>query len=284
MKVIFGTTLLTILVGCVAPTGELSVESTKKAQEVHEEDNYFAGRKGCFLLYNMKTKVFDKVINEGNCREQLVACSTFKVPLAVMAFDSGILMNENQVLKWNGVKSFLRAHNQDHNAKTWMRDSVVWFSQRISTKLGAQVFQKYLNDFNYGNKDISASITEAWLVSPAKTTSALKISAYEQVEFMTNLWTDRLPTSKRSMQIARDITFLEDSPNGFKLSGKTGSNLYDKEKKTHLGWFISHLKKDEQEYIAVTNFSDLSPSEEPGYGGPKAKMLTKKILTKLGLW
>lgn len=252
-------------------------------QPVSEADTYFKDMKGCFLLYNMKTKSFDKVIGEANCRERLPAYSSFKVPLAVIAFDSGVLKDENVVLKWDGVKSSREESNRDHNGKTWMRDSIVWFSQRITTKLGKQKFQKYMNDFNYGNKDLSQGITTAWLASPAQR-KGLRISAFEQVEFMKKLWTNSLPVSARSMEITREITYLETSPKGFKMSGKTGSNFFDKEHKFHSGWFISHIQKGDQEYITAANLADLKPFPGQGYGGPRVKQITKDILTNEGLW
>lgn len=252
------------------------------------EKDYFNGAKGCFLLYNIKTQTFEKVIGDPNCRERFVACSTFKVPLAVMAFDSEILKDENQVLKWDGTKGFLESHNHDHNAKTWIKDSVVWFSQRLTPQLGKEKIEKYLKAFHYGNEDFSGGITEAWLVSPADTGPALKISAYEQAEFMKNLWSDQLPVSKRAMKIAKELTFLEVSPKGFKLSGKTGSNYYDKlygsEKRTGFGWFISHLENGSSEYITVANLSDQAPTDAKEYGGLRSKKITKEILTDLGLW
>lgn len=243
-----------------------------------------SGRKGCFLLYNIKTNTFEKTMGEDVCRESFPACSTFKVPLAVIAFDSGILKNETQILKWDGKKDSRDVANKNHTAKTWMSDSIVWFSQRITKKLGEPKLQTYLNNFNYGNKDLSAGLSEAWLVSPAATTAALKISAYEQVEFMKKLWSNSLPVSKKAMTLTQDITYLETSPNGFKLNGKTGSNFYDQDKKQHFGWFIAHIQKEDKEYISVVNISDLQPSTEDGYGGYIAKDLTKKFLTAEGLW
>ena len=277
MKSILAVIFSLSIVGCTQPS---KVTETAALPE----KNYFANLKGCFLLYNMASKKFEKVIGEENCKEQLPACSTFKVPLAVMAFNSRILKNEDVILKWNGKKDIRAEANQDHDAKTWMRDSVVWFSQRLTPKIGKNKMQKYLNDFDYGNKDLSGGLTQAWLVSPSARTPALKISGYEQVQFMEKLWNDELPASPRSMAITRQITFLEKSPQGFDLSGKTGSNFYDKDKKIHLGWFVSHLQRGNQRYIAVTNISDVKPTNIPGYGGPRAKALTKEILADLNLW
>ncbi len=253
--------------------------ATKK-QEVKE---YFPGMKGCFLLYNLKTGAFEKEIGD-TCKVRYPACSTFKVPLAVMAFDSGVLRDEKVTWKWDGQKRLLPQWNKDHNGETWMKDSVVWFSQRITPKMGQKKFQEYLDKFDYGNKDISTGLTQSWLNSPSDPKGSLSITAYEQVEFMKKLWKNELPVSTRSMELTRKITFLETSPNGFHLSGKTGSNFYDKEKKIQFGWFIAQVFNDDNEYIAVTNLSDLKPIETDLYGGQRAKAITKEMLTEAGLW
>lgn len=242
-----------------------------------------SGTDFCFLLYDMKADKFVKEIGGDRCKERFPACSTFKVPLAVMAFDAGILKDENVMLKWDGRKESREAVNRDHNAKTWMRDSVVWFSQRLTPLMGAKKFQKYLDGFDYGNRDFSQGITTAWLVSPSEKKKGLRASAYDQIAFMKKLWRDQLPATARAMKLTREITFLEASPNGFKMSGKTGSGLYDKAGTRHLGWFISHIEKDGREYLAVVNFSDLE-SGKKGYGGPRAKAATKELLTAEGLW
>jgi beta-lactamase class D len=240
-----------------------------------EKAIYFTGMKGCFLLYNLKTGIFEKEIGGDHCQERFVACSTFKVPLSVMAFDAGLLANEDEILKWDGKIEAREVVNRDHNARGWMKDSVVWFSKRLTPQLGKERFEKYLKDFNYGNQDLSGGITEAWLIAPGTREPALKISAYEQVDFMKRLWKDDFPVSKRAMQITRELMYLETLSNGFKLSGKTGSNFYDDKKR--LGWFIAHLENGDREYIAVTVFSDSALPVDNAYGGAKAKEITKKI-------
>jgi beta-lactamase class D len=265
---------LAILLGCA---------TQKPAPETIPATDYFAGASGCFLLYNIKTQQFEKKTGD-HCETRYPACSSFKVPLAVMAFDSGVLKDEKQTLKWDGTKRMIDAWNKDHNAETWMRESVVWFSQELTPKMGKNKLQKYLKDFSYGNQDLSTGMTQAWLNSPSDKKGSLAINAYEQVEFMKNLWSNKLPVSERAMELTRQITYLETSPNGWRLSGKTGSNFYDAERRVRLGWFISHIQKGDASYIAVTTFSDLAPQSTDKFGGFVAKELTKKILADNQLW
>lgn len=248
-----------------------------------QQVDYFPGIKGCFVLYNVKTQTIEKIIGEETCKERFPACSTFKVPLAVMAFQAGILKDENQTLKWDGQKRFLDQWNKDQNAQTWMKESVVWFSQELTPKLGIGQFKKYLKDFQYGNQGLTGGITQAWL-NPPGSSQALKISAFEQLEFMKKLWMNKLPVTERSMNLTKKIMFLETSPQGFELSGKTGSNFYDAEKKVQFGWFIGHIKKGDAEYITISNISDLKPTESKSWGGARSKEITKMILKDQNLW
>ncbi len=267
--------VLAALTGCVSS----SVVETPAPRA-----STFPGMQGCFLLYNVKLAKLEKSLGESDCADPLPACSTFKVPLALMAFDAGVLKNKSQVLKWDGKEDSRPELNRDHDAESWMRHSVVWFSQRLTPKLGLKRVDRYLKAFQYGNEDMSGGLTEAWLVSPSSDQPALKLSAHEQLEFMKKLWSDDLPASKRAMKLTRDIMYLETSPAGFTLHGKTGSNFYNGEKTQHLGWFIGRIAKGDSEYLVVTNIRDLKPASVAGYGGPRAKQLTKDLLQEAGLW
>jgi Beta-lactamase class D len=264
-------------------TASIATASESVKTKTIKEKNYFPKMQGCFLLYNLKTDKFEKVIGDERCKERFVACSTFKVPLAVMAFDSNTLKDENETYKWDGVQRDIPAWNQDTNAKSWMANSVVWFSQKLTPKLGTIKVTEYLKKFKYGNEDIGSGLTDAWL-KPVTNKKALKISAYEQVDFMKALWRSQLPVSQRAMDLTKEITYLETSTNGFKMNGKTGSNFVAKEKGIRFGWFISHIEKGQQEYIAVTNFSDDTKSDSQQFGGAQAKEITKTILKDQGLW
>lgn len=274
--------IVLVTVSCGSPQN--SVESRQSTSSVAPKSDHFAGLDACFILYNVKTAAIEKIVGEERCKRRFPPCSSFKVPLAVMAFDAGILKDENQILKWDGKVDVREAANKDHNAKSWMSDSIVWFSQRLTPKLTKQKFQNYLDKFEYGNRDLTAGITDAWLVSPNEDSVGLKITAFEQLEFMKKLWAGTLPASPRAMKLTRDITYIETSPHGFKFNGKTGSGFHDQERKVHFGWFISHLENGNQEYITIANFSDRAPTDAAGYGGLRLREITERVLADLGLW
>lgn len=239
--------------------------------------------KGCVLLYNLRTEKFLRISGD-HCHDRYPAFSTFKVPLSVMAFDTDVLKDEFQIFKWNGVKSSRSEADQDQDARSWMKNSIVWFSQQLTPKLGEKKIKQYLEKFDYGNRNIEAGLTDAWLISPGSDKPSLKISAFEQLEFMKKLWTDKLPVSERSMKLTRKITYLETSPNGFHLSGKTGSGFYDKEKNMQLGWFVAHVTNGKEHFLSVVTLSDTKPYTGDLYGGARAKDITKEVLKQSGLW
>lgn len=242
-------------------------------------DRHFAGKQGCFVLYDLGARKVIVRSSEEHCAERYVACSTFKIPLALMAYDKGVLKDENTMLKWDGKDHGIASWNRDHTAATWMRESVVWFSQRLTPKLGERTIKAYLKEFDYGNQDMSAGLTDAWLKNPGQ--PALKISADEQVRFLTRMWTGQLAVSERALELTKRLTYLESSPRGAILHGKTGSN---RPEGVQLGWFVGHLSSAGREYVFALNFTRQVPASERELGGPVAKAMAREILTEMGLF
>ncbi len=241
----------------------------------------FKGKDGCFILYDIKTKTTVASFNEKRCSERFVACSTFKIPLALMAFDKGLLKDENSSMKWNGKKHAIDDWNHDQTAASWMKHSVVWFSQQLTPQLGMKAVKDFLRKFDYGNQDMSGGLTTAWLTSGSK--PSLKISAKEQVRFLERLWSDELSVSKKAMELTRKVTYLETSPRGSVLHGKTGSTLPTD---TQMGWFVGHVSNPSaigHEYVFAVNFEHPTPKEGPKFAGYIAKGIAKDILSAMEL-
>ena len=59
--------------------------------------------------------------------------------------------------------------------------------------------QKYVDLFDYGNRDIGGGIDQFWL------TGNLRIDPIQQIDFVDRLRRGVLPVSKRSQELTRDI-------------------------------------------------------------------------------
>lgn len=270
----------------------------------HISRDYFDGVDGCFLLYDLAANEYIKIINEPQCRKRQTACSTFKIPLAAMAFDAKVIESEDAVFKWDGKDKGLPHWNKDQTVASWIGDSVVWVSQAITPKLGMTRIKQYLKQFRYGNEDFSGGLQSAWL-TPApfmkkRPGNTLKISAFEQVEFMKKLWSGKLGISPQATAWTKQVLYAGISPYGSALSGKTGSGFFGSgDRKApadgsqdllRIGWYVAHVnvRADRigkpRNLIAVAMFEDRAPLPEKNFGGIYAREILKKILADEGFW
>jgi beta-lactamase class D len=233
----------------------------------------FEGRDGCFLIVQLADGSVVDQLKPQRCKERFSPCSTFKVAAAAMAYDQGIL-DEKSVFHWDGRDYGREACNRDQTARTWIADSVVWVTQQLTAKMGIDRVTNYLDEFHYGNGDMTGGIEKAWL------TSSLKISAAEQVEFLRRLWLDKLPLSLDAQARTRELILLEKKGDD-SLHGKTGSGMVGT--KRQLGWFVGHLRHGVKDYIFALNMTDRFEGQTKGYAGPTARTLTRARLARLGL-
>ena len=243
----------------------------------------FAGRDGCFELYDLRTNEIVVRSDPDRCAQRTSPCSTFKVPLALMAFDAGILEDETSSLSWDGTKTSRDEWNRDQTAATWMQRSVVWFSQRLTPQLGMERVKGYLARFDYGNQDMSGGLTTAWLEG------SLRLSPDEQLAFWRKFWREELPVSKHAYAMTKKITLVDTSPSGWTLHGKTGSGAVGskgpKQKgRLWLGWFAGHVARGDREYVFVATYTDRVESGDRRPPGWIAREMAKKILTEMGLY
>ncbi|OGR89828.1 MAG: hypothetical protein A3J74_03900 [Elusimicrobia bacterium RIFCSPHIGHO2_02_FULL_57_9] len=235
----------------------------------------FERKEGCFILYDLQSSTAVIKYNPGFCAQRHSPSSTFKIPIALMAFDQHMLGDENAVIKWDGIDRKVSRWNQDQTPVTWLRYSVVWVSRWITPQIGREQIKRYLSDFRYGNQDMSGGIDRAWL------SSTLKISAEEQVEFLARFWRGKLGAAAQAIELTKKCLPYRKLESGSVLRGKTGSGFLGDGRK--IGWFAGYLKKDGQQYVFVTNFSDAGRADDPKSGGERAKAMTELILSGLGL-
>lgn len=244
----------------------------------------FTDKDVCILVYNMTDRRYEYKENDKQCHVRFPTCSTFKVPLSVMAFDAKVLKDKTTKFKWDGEKRFLDVWNKDHTADSWMKESVVWYSQKLTPMIGEKRISDYLQKFSFGNGDMSGGLKSAWLTPAGPERNSLKINAHEQIAFTEKLWRGELEASQYAMTTTQEILAQDSSPKGNILKGKTGSGLVGEKQDLRLGWYVGHLQAGKKEYILVVNFVDKQNQPGKTFGGMEAKAIGIDTFKELDLW
>jgi beta-lactamase class D len=193
------------------------------------------GTEGTFVAY----KVDDYLIiasDKVRSGEGKLPASTFKIPNSLIALETGVVQDpDKDAFKWDGVARSIEAWNKDHTLRSAIAASVVPVYQEIARRIGQERMQKYVDLFEYGNRDISGGIDQFWL------TGNLRIDPMQQIDFVDRLRRGVLPVSKRAQELVRDIlpvTKVGDATIRAK-SGLLGAEIG----KPSLGWLVGWAEK-----------------------------------------
>src|SRR5262245_22593498 len=115
--------------------------SAPASQAVAEEDP-FGGFDGCFVMLDVRRGKFTRIRPE-RCAERLSPCSTFKIPNALVGLETGVLSGAEHEFNWDGVRRERAELNHDHTLRTAIRDSVVWYFQRVAAGVGDQRMRRW---------------------------------------------------------------------------------------------------------------------------------------------
>jgi beta-lactamase class D len=208
-----------------------------------------AGTAGTFVGY--KTDDYLVIASDKNrSGEAKLPASTFKIPNSVIALETGVVGDpDKDIFKWDGVVRSIEAWNRDHTMRTAIAASAVPVYQEIARRIGAERMQKYVDLFEYGNRDIGGGIDQFWL------TGNLRIDPVQQVDFVDRLRRGALPASKRSQELVRDIlpvTKVGDSIIRAK-SGLLGAE------QGRLGWMVGWAEKGSEQTVFALNMDCLEP-------------------------
>lgn len=164
---------------------------------------------------------------EGDCETAVTPASTFKIPISLMGYDASILQDEHAP-KWpfrKGYADWNPAWRTDTDPASWMKNSVVWYSQEITRALGEERFRRYVQAFDYGNEDVSGNpgkrdgLTNSWLGS------SLRISPLGQLVFLGKLVRRELPVGAAAYEHTASLVDYGQQPGGWHVYGKTGAGL-----------------------------------------------------------
>lgn len=209
----------------------------------------FGPYQGCFVLYDL-TKHHYSVYNTEGSKARFSPCSSFKIVNSLIALETGLAKDTGYFIAYDSLK-YPRTPGmpanwfKDQTMRSAFKNSVVWYYREIAKKIGETEMTLFLNNLNYGNKDISSGIDGFWLCG------SIRISAMEQVDYLKKLYTGDLPGfSKRTQELVKDLMLFETTPT-YKLYGKTGGgDCWDD--KT-IGWYVGFLETTNGSYVFAMN-------------------------------
>jgi len=167
--------------------------------------------------------------------------STFKIANAAIALETGAVSGPEAAFPWDGEIREFEGWNRDHTLASAMPASVVPVYQEVARRVGTERMEEWLARLEYGNGTIDGGIDRFWL------DGGLRISAREQVGFLTRLLEEDLPLSRATTAAVVEILRLEGGP-GWALHGKTGWAF-----EAGLGWWVGWAERDGATYVFALN-------------------------------
>ncbi|SMP25987.1 penicillin-binding transpeptidase domain-containing protein [Shimia sagamensis] len=238
----------------------------------------------CTLVHKVGDK--NPVFQQGqHCDTAFSPASTFKLPLALIGFEEGILQSPDTpaVTYDPDLNAPFKSWRQTTTPRTWLKFSVVWYSQWLTRRLGASAFQHHVDRLNYGNRDLRGTpgkdegLTHAWL------SSSLKITPTQQAEFLQRLVLQDLPYTQRAMEQTLATSQSFSASTGHRLKGKTGNawavDSQSKRLKEQHGWFVGWLTHQEAQYVFVHLI--VEDGAASGFASNRAR---KYVLFRLPEW
>ena len=202
------------------------------------------------------------VANRERAERRYTPASTFKVPHSLFALDAGLLRDEFQVIKWDGVKRSRPEWNTDQDLRSAMRKSALWVYERFARELGEQRETAYLRKTGYGNA-LATGKEPFWV------DGGLEISALEQVAFLQRLYRNQLPFDVAHQRLVKDVMVNEAGADWI-LRAKTGWS-------GRLGWWVGWVERPNGAVFFAINID--TPNRDADL--PKRQSIVKAVLREM---
>ncbi|WP_234735616.1 class D beta-lactamase [Tellurirhabdus bombi] len=256
----------------------LGLRPTARVTERPDFERFFKEKslKGSFLLFDPQKNADQgghfTAYNFERCRKGFIPASTYKILNTLIGLETGILKDEQTVMKWDGVQREIADWNRDQNLASAFRVSCVPCYQELARKIGVERMKKWVNNVGYGTMDITAdNIDSFWLRGKSR------ITQEQQIDFLQRVHDGKVPFSPRNLAILKKVMLLDEKPT-YKLYGKTGWAVLDD---NNIGWFVGYVEKENRVYYFATNIENPSPT--PATFVPGRRAITEAMLTEMGI-
>lgn len=210
-------------------------------------------------------------------RQETLPASTFKVINLLIALETKVISDENEIVKWVGstdtVKYGYRPEiYRDMTVKEAFEISAGWVFVELAKKIGKENYKKYLRICQYGNLDLSQTDADFWNFG------AFAISPVNQVAFLKKFYEGKLPFSARNIDIVKSVLVSEQHED-YTIYAKTG---WTREGGINTGWWVGFVERNGAVYFFATCLLQDRKYNSDSFGSCR-KEITKAVLKDLNI-
>lgn len=264
MQILTRRAALGLAIGGVATSLAAREGAASETKERRDLSAIFAKHSvvGTFVLYDPSAARL-VTVNAARAQRRYVPASTFKIANSLIALETGVAADENEVIPYGGKPQRIKAWEKDMPMREAIAASNVPVYQELARRIGLERYRVWLARLNYGNRQTGTAVERFWLDGP------LEISAIEQARFVMLLAQQKLQASARSQSIVRDILRIEDR-DGAVLYGKTGWD-------GQIGWWTGWVEREGRRVSAFSLNMDMREMAD----APKRVAIGKSLLGEL---
>lgn len=241
VRTVIGVTLFIftcsfLIVACGADNVTID-NSLKKYFDDNKVSGTFAlfdNGQGHFTIYNL-SRYKDSAY---------LPASTFKIVNSLIGLKTGRIVNEKMVIPWDGITRPIAAWNKDLTMEEAFKVSAVPYYQEVARRIGRDTMQQWLDSLHYGNHKIGNRVDSFWL------DNSLKITPDEQLGLVKQLYFEKLPFDRRTMDIVKKVMIQQNNAN-YLLAYKTGWG--HRENGNAIGWVVGWIEENRHPYFFVLN-------------------------------
>jgi beta-lactamase class D len=241
---------------------------------------YFTENKveGCFAIMDNASGKFT-VFNLGRYRDSsYLPASTFKIVNSLIGLQTGKIVNDSMIIKWDSVKRWKEDWNKDLTMYEAFRVSSLPYYQEVARRIGRDTMQLWLDSLKYGAKYDTQKVVIRGAVDSFWINNNLKVTPDQQLGLVKKLYFDQLPFFKTYQEMVKRAMLFENNTN-YRLGYKTG--LGYRENGNILGWVVGWVEENGHPYFFVLNTE--SPNRDIEMTKIRLKIL-KDILKEMGFF
>ena len=200
---------------------------------------------GSITLYHLETNTWISS-DRTDWKVPTLPASTFKVVNSLIALETQVIPDENEVLPYQGHDTTLygvrKDIQHDMDLKEALERSVVWYYLVLAERIGCERYQDILGKLPYGNGKIDCAKTDFWNIGE------FAVTPVEQISLLVRLYRETLPFEARHQQTMKRI-MLNKGFEGYEVRAKTGWAFVDE---VAIGWWIGYVTINGEHWFFAT--------------------------------